>query len=226
MMKKLAVLIMVLGMASLANAAVLELSVDGNTSLTEYWMAPSDTFVLDVFASSGYIGGDFIITLSNDQGAMSYDDQTDGPIWYATTYINPIDIGGGEYFDQVVDFDFAFGITGGEATPDIPTTSTQIGIGGGNFGTPIPFAEGHYEGQVVVDGIVFHCEEATDVTITITAAGDPQAGEGITTDLDFDGTNETILGGTVIDTILIHQTPEPATMALLGLGGLLLRKRK
>ena len=30
----------------------------------------------------------------------------------------------------------------------------------------------------------------------------------------------------VIDTIAIHQTPEPATMLLLGLGGLLLRRRK
>ena len=32
--------------------------------------------------------------------------------------------------------------------------------------------------------------------------------------------------GTIIDTILIHQVPEPMTVMLLGLGGLLLRRRK
>jgi len=32
--------------------------------------------------------------------------------------------------------------------------------------------------------------------------------------------------GTILDTIVIHQMPEPATIALLGLGGLLLRRRR
>jgi hypothetical protein len=32
--------------------------------------------------------------------------------------------------------------------------------------------------------------------------------------------------GDLLDTIIIHQVPEPATIALLGLGGLFLRRRK
>ena len=30
----------------------------------------------------------------------------------------------------------------------------------------------------------------------------------------------------LVDAVVIHQIPEPATIALLGLGGLLLRRRK
>jgi hypothetical protein len=39
---------------------------------------------------------------------------------------------------------------------------------------------------------------------------------------------EQIPDGTVVHTLMIHQVgiPEPATIALLGLGGLLLRRRK
>jgi hypothetical protein len=32
--------------------------------------------------------------------------------------------------------------------------------------------------------------------------------------------------GVIEDTLTIHQIPEPTTIALLGLGGLLLRRRK
>ena len=50
----------------------------------------------------------------------------------------------------------------------------------------------------------FHCDAAGDVVINLTAP-----------DLV-----------TILDTITITQIPEPITMALLGLGGLLLRRRK
>ena len=58
-----------------------------------------------------------------------------------------------------------------------------------------------------VDGILytstFHCEGQGDVTL-------------YAYDVDF----------LVEDTQVIHQVPEPATLALLGIGGLLLRRRK
>ena len=34
------------------------------------------------------------------------------------------------------------------------------------------------------------------------------------------------LGGTIIDTLVVHQIPEPATVGLLSFGGLFFRKRK
>ena len=55
---------------------------------------------------------------------------------------------------------------------------------------------------VLVDGIVFHCDGPEDVIITL-----------------YDGNLEPL------DSQVIHQ-PEPMTIALLGLGGLFLRRRK
>ena len=59
---------------------------------------------------------------------------------------------------------------------------------------------------VVFDHIIFHCEGPGDAVLHLyeDAFGTPG----------------------VIDTVIIHQIPEPATIALLGLGSLLLRRRK
>jgi hypothetical protein len=70
----------------------------------------------------------------------------------------------------------------------------------------------------LMDGLVIHCVEMTDVVLEVKAQSGTQFGP--------DGT-EVIAPGTVLHTLTIHQIPEPATMALLGLGGLfLLRRRK
>jgi len=57
---------------------------------------------------------------------------------------------------------------------------------------------------LLIDGILLHCEGRGDVTLTLLDAGtwEPMA------------------------SVKIHQIPEPITFALLGLGGLFLRRRK
>lgn len=63
-------------------------------------------------------------------------------------------------------------------------------------------------GTVLFDSIVFHCERMVDATIELYL---------VTEDVQMSNP---------IDSVIIHQIPEPATIMLLGLGGLLLRRRK
>ena len=63
---------------------------------------------------------------------------------------------------------------------------------------------------IVVDDILFHCEGEGDVEIQlIKTMGD-----------DFTQPAE------ILDSVIIHQIPEPMTMALLGLGGMALIRRR
>lgn len=59
----------------------------------------------------------------------------------------------------------------------------------------------------VVDYIDFHCEGIGDAVVELWTSGDTVVWE-------------------LSDQLLIHQIPEPMTITLLGLGGLLLRRRK
>jgi len=60
---------------------------------------------------------------------------------------------------------------------------------------------------LLVDLIDFHCEGEGDAIVQLYTSAD------------------TVSWG-VEDQVIIHQIPEPATMALLGIGGLLLRRKK
>jgi hypothetical protein len=89
-----------------------------------------------------------------------------------------------------------------------PTGNTYYGIYAGldiwelNMSNGVPT---DFNGQGVLDAKEFHCLGGeNDIEIVL---------------LDTDTV-------TVMDSFIIHQLPEPATIALLGLGGLLLRRRK
>jgi hypothetical protein len=201
-MKKLLAILIVAAVTSMASAVVSGgpmLSVNGATDIEEITLAPSDTFILDIHLDpTGPIGGTMGIVLSNAQGAMDYADMVINPK-YVSTYLP--DFG----FIMETPWDFAWKVLAGtDPTPQ------EIIFDGGNFSAP------NVGPTWLVDGIVFHCTEPTDVIIDLVVMG---AG------LDM-GANGIVQPGTILDRIVVHQIPEPMTVALLGLGGLFLRRKK
>ena len=168
-MKKLLVLTLVLGMASLASAGLL-ISVDGviDPPDTEINIVESQWVTIDIYSDGETLGDGLFLTI---EGPAAYD------LANATNVVNDPALGG------ILDL--------GNGMILIDLAKPQVPI------PPIPQG-------TVVDLIALHCEGPGDVTLTLSSA--------------------TL--GTVFDTQVIHQVPEPATMALLGLGALVLRRKK
>ena len=90
--------------------------------------------------------------------------------------------------------------------------SSHIEITGGDFGPVTPPADPGY--LVILDNVILHCLSETDVIVELHVTG--------ATTIN----GEVIPVSTVLDSITVHQIPEPATIALLGLGGLTLLRRR
>ena len=186
-MKKL--LILLVSMASIASAVPV-MTIDGGAAPEEITLDVSDEMIIGATIDPDLVGGTLDFVLSNEQGALDTSAVVTNPNYSLLGIV-----------DQP--WDFAWVVNMG-ATPQ------YVSFGGGNFQT----ANG--DTRWIIDGLLFHCESPTDVTLTMVAG---------TGGIDY-STGTDIAEGTILGTVLIHQIPEPMTIALLGLGGLLLRRRK
>lgn len=187
-MKKLLVLMLMLGLATSANAIVLQISVGGDPAPvdSQIWLEQSQELVLDIHAA-GHSG-------------TSADDV---------------------YWAIVVDSADAH-ITGGMVIkPPAPSMSSVLG--GTARANYFPGLLGNEDGPwgsiasapgetapagIYYNDLIFHCDKAEgDAVIRL-----------LTTQY-FDQ-------ATIQDTLIIHQVPEPMTVALLGMGGLFLLRRR
>jgi hypothetical protein len=194
MMKKLFVLMLVLGLASAASAAAgLAISVgdDNEPADSDYYVLENGTLTLDVHATTDIVGagageGDWVLICDEalgtirDGNTVPYGDVSLNIMWTAS----------------------------GSGVVDLPEGYD------GDVGTVIVFGTTLTvpSGTVLFDDIVFTCLVGEgDVTIILAK---------INEDWEYMGDDW------IYDTVVIHQIPEPATIALLGLGGLLLRRRR
>jgi len=186
-MRKLLVLMLVLGIASVASAQ-LTLSVNGvddpeDSTIT---MTTSETATIDIYGDGTYPdpGYTFILGIDLTSTGSGSLDITNAVILYAG---NTTSIGEVDNEEAATDF---FGIE----NPFIEIELTDL---------VSPPAEPLKLTGKLVDLIKFTCDGVGDVILIL---------------YDADGVE--------MDRQTIHQIPEPMTIALLGLGGLFLRRRK
>jgi hypothetical protein len=172
-MKKFLALVLILGMASMANAALTLQTHDDieqqwvDAVSSEIWLQPSETIWLGVH-NDGQDASQNQISV----GLFIY-----GPgQWTGNTSVFEEYAGPGAYW-YVVGATYAYAFAGPPITYTLPP-----GVG--------------------LD-LEFHCTDFGDVIIDLVD-----------------------LGGGPGDQLIIHQIPEPMTMALLGLGGLALIRRR
>jgi len=176
-MKKLLVMIMVLGLATVANAG-LKISVGGVVDVENVVLQPSDTVIIDVWSDGTTTSGQaFFLTVEGP----GFIDVSQG---INNVFAN-VPIG-----TSIMDI-------GPDQDPPMPA-GTFIFLDMSIVAEPIP----PVPGGTVIDSLIFHCSDFGDVTLILSGS----------TDGELD--RQTII------------QPEPITIALLGLGGLFLRRRK
>jgi hypothetical protein len=152
MMKKLLVFMLVLGIASMANAMILGISVNGDQDPvdSEIFLAPSETLELDIFDTEGYAIGDdvyFVLVTDPAKGAIA-----GGVVNLGAPENAPAD-------SFVMDDAVGNGFWPGP----------ENGVGGGivYYGTSGTYGPGTY-----IDGIEFHCVAEGDAIVALWTSPD------------------------------------------------------
>jgi hypothetical protein len=206
-MKKLLALLLVLGIASMAQAGFV-ISVNGiiDPPETEIVLRPSETAIIDIHGldQDPHPSTLAFFLLLKGPGHINGSSFIPNPAPAPGGYFDPGygqegDLGG--YQDAE-----AFAADVGLSVPDLLAAFGGVqDMSFGNVASSSP-APPPLVG-LLVDGIEFHCADEGEVILELWTAG--TAGPEV-----------------LLDTQVIHQIPEPITLTLLGLGGLLLRRRR
>lgn len=230
-MKKLLVLLLVLGMASMAQASFI-LSVDGDTATKQLTVEPSTWIELDITKTDADLFGigDLAIKVTGPGhlawGGSDPEAPNPDPISYIgvandlpTNYVTGADAGG-VIISQV---DWKWDLPFAESPL---SDSSYLKVFGGNS------TNNTYGPYTLLDNVWFHCDGEGEVTIELVAASSLRymtyyvESTPFGYDWGVEDYVETQAEGAILDTVTITQIPEPMTMSLLGLGGLALLRRR
>ena len=213
MMKKLLVLMLVLGITSVANAGMLDLVIvsKGPGPDTTVPIPPTSSITL---LPSEWI--DIDVVYHNDEG------------WYLFGMSGTIEMTGQGTGEFVIDdLTWPEGIWDFAAAGETYMSGMEIegdgdaGLWTSAKGDGLP-ADGSTEGVIVVDHILFHCTGLGDVIIQLVLNDVWPPAETWEYDINVGELFEPGISAA----LTIHQIPEPMTVALLGLGGLFLLRRR
>jgi hypothetical protein len=214
-MKKLLIMVLVLGMVTASNATVIDLVTRGVGTLG------NKGTIDDPLEQSEWIYIDIVLNHNPYPEYPSYDGYNlfgmdldlhvigPGSLGYDTTKL-----GGPKLV-----WDNRFSVTG---FSDIGQDGNIASINGGSLGENLVSGPG---GIVLVSGLMFHCDGPDPVLLDLTLAGTTKYSE-------FSGGGVGPYPGDWINAVegdlgdLVIYQPEPMTIALLGIGGLFLRRRK
>jgi hypothetical protein len=239
MMKKVLALMLVLGMTSVVNAGIIDVVVVGEGSLghagtSEDPLVPSETIEIAIILTHnpypGYSSYDGYVI-----DTMDLDLHVSGPATLSTPAIkNKAGEIIGDDLQHHADWDVwsQSGNNDGTAAGYEPVIvgNSIAQMLGGSFGYILGSQPPTGDGPAVpptqlVWNLFLHCDGYGPVTLDLTLngsthyweysnpSGGPYGGDGLATEGD-------------LGDLVIHQIPEPMTIALLGLGGLFLRRRR
>jgi len=210
-MRSVFVLMVWLLFVSVANAGLIDLSVNGSPAPDTIVMTPSQAITLDIMMNAPeFAGGDIAIVLSNAQGALDYSGITFKDPVMTRIYL-PFPFPG--WNDIETNWEAPWSVS--------PASNPQyLKIWGGNFNwnTVGPY--------VLMDDVVYHCEEATDLFIDLVAVTDVMYWQYDSTGGKLPDWGILAIEDSILDSFHVTQIPEPATLMLLGLGAALLKKQR
>ena len=192
-MRKMLILMLVLGVVSVASAMNLKIWVDGAPPPQSNAITipqPSGTAAISINAPEGWAS----------PGASIYWGLVCDPA--AGTITATYDPGDGILVPRAII------PPAPDASMGLSTDNSVFFPGFGVYGSIDAWAAVTAGQGTYFDSIVFHCESGADAVVQLWYTIDP----------DY-------VVFTLADSVTIHQVPEPTTMILLSLGGLLLRKR-
>jgi hypothetical protein len=207
-MKKLFSVLLVLALCGIASADVTYYLTDsaGNSEIT---LTPSDTVTLYLWYT-----GDSIISF-NTQIIGTGPGTLTATVGNASDWDPPVAMPNITAAGRTIAYDgvqVALDMTDPEYPVPIPnsykvTGSADSGMLGKGNPTALAF-------------VLFHCDSASPPDVVITLI------DVTTYDTSWNQVGVDVLPAPIMNGMIIHQIPEPATIALLCLGGLLLRKKK